>query len=919
MQNIDLETKFQLAVKNVIDIAEKECRLLGENMYGTEILLLAILVQNKGIAAKLCSKFKLNQEWLRRKIKRMQKQSLLPKSPLPKKVPVYPNPNFGECLELAKELFFRFEPKAQSQDMILLAILILHDNRIINIFQSSNIDILELRNKLIKSLKYIDIDNVGPFNDSDFLHLLEPFLLEESTESELLETDTLSQDSKNSSDFEEKENSSNFEEKENSLTALSNCSTNLSFLANNGQLDPVLGRVEEIENLMQILLRRRKNNAILIGEPGVGKTAVVEGLALRISNRKVCEMLQNKKIISLDLSAVLAGTKYRGEFEERLKEIINAVKANPNIILFIDEIHTLVGAGGAEGSNDAAQLLKPALARGDFQCIGATTIEEYEKYFKKDAALARRFQIVKVPEPSINESILILSGLRKKFEKYHQLRISDDALIAAVNLSAQFITDRFLPDKAIDLIDEACSSLRAFRIPRPKEITKLADLLKIASFHKTQAIFDKNFVKASSVYDYEIELRTELNSLIALQKKGNTSSFLDLCVETKDIEVLVSNWSGVPVNKISTIEADTLLNLETTLHTRVIGQNMAVTSIAKAIRRSRVGLKNPSRPIGSFIFAGPTGVGKTELAKALAFFVFGSENAMVRLDMSEYMERFNVSKLIGSPPGYIGFSEGGILTEAVRKKPYTIVLFDEIEKAHLDVYNLLLQILEDGRLTDSQSRLVDFKNTIIILTSNLGAKKIEKIQKEYGPKLFKRTVKDDEADSVYQKMCIAVKEELKEKFRPEFLNRLDDIIIFEPLTKYDIAEIADIMISNLCKRAEEKLGLFLEVDRNVKDKLVKEGFDPTYGARPLRRAITNLFEDELANLFLVGDYSKGTILRVKLDLKDKIIFEYKGFKSIVNTTLSDIIKTNIIKDLTNPDDSENFKKIDDSDTFLSKN
>jgi ATP-dependent Clp protease ATP-binding subunit ClpC len=699
-------------------------------------------------------------------------------------------------------------------------------------------------------------------------------------------------------------------------SVLNEYAIDLTDMASNSKLDPVVGRVAEIERLMQILIRRRKNNAILIGEPGVGKTAVVEGLALRIVGKKVSDLLSNKRIMTLELSSLLAGTKYRGEFEERLKNIIDEVKSNPNIILFIDEIHTIIGAGGVEGgNNDAAQILKPALARGEFQCIGATTITEYEKFFKKDAALDRRFQIVLVPEPSIEDSINIINGLRTKYEQYHEVRITDDALIAAVNLSAQFITDRFLPDKALDLIDEACANLRIYNIPKDLTLQKYADELKIILYHKQNCIRAQNYLKAGAFHELEIEKRKLIKSVTELVKpdQNNKKNIHNLSVTANDIATLVSLWSGIPVNDVSEKESKNLIDLESTLHTRVIGQNVAISAIARAIRRSRVGLKSLTRPIASFIFAGPTGVGKTELAKALAFFVFGSENAMVRLDMSEYMERFNISKLIGSPPGYVGYSEGGILTEAVRKKPYTLVLFDELEKAHLDIYNLLLQILEDGRLTDSQGKLINFKNTIIILTSNLGAKAIDKIQKKYGPEEYRN---EEKTALMYSDMSIAVKEELKEKFRPEFLNRLDDIIIFEPLTQQNIREITELMITAICKRTENTMGITLVVDDNVKLKLALEGYDPEYGARPLRRAITSLFEDQFANVLLENNYPKGTVLEVTLDSSRNISFVYSETKTIENSSVSKIIREGLLNELNDSDDLDNLKKIDIIDTFF---
>jgi ATP-dependent Clp protease ATP-binding subunit ClpC len=689
--------------------------------------------------------------------------------------------------------------------------------------------------------------------------------------------------------------SNNIEEKDyenySSEGILKDFSINLNSMARDGKLDPVMGRKNEINRLVQILIRRRKNNALLIGEPGVGKTAILEGLALLIASGDVIDSLLSKEIVVLELSSVTAGTMYRGDFEERLKNIIDEVKSNPNIILFIDEIHTIVGTGGSEGSTDAAQLLKPVLARGQFQCIGATTISEYEKFFKKDAALDRRFQIVNIPEPTVKETIVLLNGLRNTYEAHHLISISDDALNAAAELSAQFIKDRFLPDKAIDLIDEACANLRIFEVPVPISLEYLIVHLKKLSRIKQQAILIQNYKQAHLLKLREDDLKNLIKLSLTESKMLDTINFLNMSVEVNNISKIVSNWSGIPIDQISSVEALKLAHIEDTLHKRVIGQNVAVNAIGRAIRRSRLGLSSSTRPIASFIFAGPTGVGKTELAKALAFFIFGSEDSMIRLDMSEYMESFNISKLIGSPPGYIGFSEGGILTEAVRKKPYAIVLFDELEKAHPDIFNILLQILDDGRLTDSQGKVIDFTNTLIILTSNVGSEEIRKIQKKFVPKEFDYMYdKPAETDPLYILMSNAVKAEFKKQFRPEFLNRLDDIIVFQALTQDNISSITTIMINAICKRILLNNKIRLIVDKAVYDKLAKDGFDPEYGARPLRRAIANLFEDELANVLLKDNHPKGTILKVMLDSNNKIIFLPRGFEAIKTDKLDDILK-----------------------------
>jgi ATP-dependent Clp protease ATP-binding subunit ClpC len=648
--------------------------------------------------------------------------------------------------------------------------------------------------------------------------------------------------------------------------SLEEYTTNITEQAKEGKLDPVVGRAKEIERVIQILVRRKKNNPVLIGEPGVGKTAVAEGLAQRIIQRDVPDILEDKEIVALDIGLLLAGTKYRGEFEDRIKRIMEEVQTSTTIILVIDEIHNLIGAGAAEGAVDAANILKPALARGELQCIGATTIEEYRKHIEKDQALERRFQPVNVPEPSVDETIQILRGLRNRYERHHMLRISDGALVAAAKLGAQFIADRFLPDKAIDLIDEASARVRLSGCGLPKAAKDLDKELRELLQAKDIAIREQDFDEAGHCRDLEMEIRAQITALIQRQEGLNKNQAkYNPTVEEEDIAEIVAAWTGIPVSKVSKSETEKLIKMEEILHGRVIGQDKAVMAISRAIRRARVGLKNPNRPIASFIFSGPTGVGKTELTKALASYFFGSEDTMVRLDMSEYMERHNIAKLIGSPPGYVGFSEGGLLTEAVRRKPYTVVLFDEVEKAHPDVFNLLLQILEDGRLTDAQGRLVDFKNTLLILTSNIGSKVIEKGSQ--GGLGFETA--DDATDGQYDRISSAVNEELKQYFRPEFLNRLDEIIVFSQLTKQNVREIADIMVSQLCDRVL-KQGLNLEVTDAVKEKLTDEGFNPIYGARPLRRAIMHLLEDNLAGSFLQTEFKKGSNIIVNLDSNGEV-------------------------------------------------
>ena len=724
--------------------------------------------------------------------------------------------------------------------------------------------------------------------------------------------------------------------------SLEDFSTNLTDDARAGKLDPVVGRVKEIERVVQILVRRKKNNPILIGEPGVGKTAVAEGLAQRIVQRDVPDILEEREIISLDIGLLLAGTKFRGEFEERIKIVMEEVEARPEVILVIDEVHNLIGAGAAEGAVDAANILKPELARGGLQCIGATTIEEYRKHIEKDAALERRFQPVTVPEPTIEETIEILRGLRSRYEKHHFLKYSDESLVAAAKYSSQFIADRFLPDKAIDLLDEAGARVRLLGSklsPAVKEHDKeLRDILE----DKDDAIRSNDFEEAIVCLAMEVEMRRIMSGLMT-REKGRRLKY-NPTVRESDIADIVAAWTGIPVTKVSSDEKDKLVNIESTLHEKVIGQDVAVSAIAKAIRRARVGLKNPNRPIASFIFSGPTGVGKTELTKVLAGYFFGSVDSMVRIDMSEFMERHSVAKLIGSPPGYVGFSEGGLLTEEIRRKPYSVVLFDEAEKAHPDIFNILLQILEDGRLTDAQGKLIDFRNTLLILTSNIGSadiapkssndtsengKKVDRskeieeteealneldeINKFKIPKIDEKILEEKEADKTdktdkteddnamtkeelqeiynlgydfngefedyvlidegieiedeepmdpeYAKIYKTVNEALKGFFRPEFLNRLDEIIVFKPLTIEDVGKIAIIMLNQLTERVEEQ-GYTIEVDDLAKGILIKEGFDPIYGARPLRRAIMNLLEDKLAELFLTQKIKPGNHIHV---------------------------------------------------------
>lgn len=645
-----------------------------------------------------------------------------------------------------------------------------------------------------------------------------------------------------------------------STPTLDSLARDLTQTAKEGNVDPVIGREKEIERVIQVLSRRTKNNPVLIGEPGVGKTAVAEGLAQQIVDNDVPETLRDKRVMTLDMGTVVAGTKYRGEFEDRLKKVMEEIRQAGNVILFIDELHTLIGAGGAEGAIDASNILKPSLARGELQCIGATTIDEYRKYIEKDAALERRFQPIKVDEPTNEESIEILKGLRDRYEAHHRVTITDEAIEAAVNLSSRYITDRFLPDKAIDLIDEAGSKVRLRSYTAPSNLKELEQNLTSVRNEKDAAVQSQEFEKAASLRDQEQKLRKELER--TKEKWEAKQGQEDSRVVVEDIASVVSNWTGVPVDSLTKDETDRLLNLENTLHNRLIGQSEAVTAVSKAIRRARAGLKDPKRPIGSFIFLGPTGVGKTELARALAEAMFGDEDAMIRIDMSEYMEKHTTSRLVGSPPGYVGYEEGGQLTEKVRSKPYSVVLLDEIEKAHPEVFNILLQVLEDGRLTDSKGRLVDFRNTVLIMTSNVGASELQK------NKFVGFNIDDEKTD--HKQMKAKVTESLKKAFRPEFLNRIDETIVFHALERKHMKDIVTLMIKQLQKRLADQ-GLNFTLSTKGIEKIAEEGFDPEYGARPLRRSIQKNIEDLLSEALLREEINKNEKVRIGLSSNGKFI------------------------------------------------
>jgi len=831
--------RFTEKAIKVVMLSQEESRRLGHNFVGTEQILLGLIGEGTGVAYKVLRSVNLTLKDARMEVERIIGRGSgfvaveIPFTPRAKRV-------LENSIEESRDLGHGYI----GTEHILLALLDEDDGVAWRLFDDLKIDVEKLRADVLMA--------IGA--DSSDLNAVALVIGGEEDDREY---------------------------------SLEEYTTNISEQAKEGKLDPVVGRAKEIERVIQILVRRKKNNPVLIGEPGVGKTAVAEGLAQRIIQRDVPDILEEKEIVALDIGLLLAGTKYRGEFEDRIKRIMEEVQTSTTIILVIDEIHNLIGAGAAEGAVDAANILKPALARGELQCIGATTIEEYRKHIEKDQALERRFQPVNVPEPSVDETIQILRGLRNRYERHHMLRIRDGALVAAAKLGAQFIADRFLPDKAIDLIDEASARVRLSGCGLPKAAKDLDKELRELLQAKDIAIREQDFDEAGHCRDLEMEIRAQITALIQRQEGLNKNQAkYNPTVEEEDIAEIVAAWTGIPVSKVSKSETEKLLKMEEILHGRVIGQDKAVMAISRAIRRARVGLKNPNRPIASFIFSGPTGVGKTELTKALASYFFGSEDTMVRLDMSEYMERHNIAKLIGSPPGYVGFSEGGLLTEAVRRKPYTVVLFDEVEKAHPDVFNLLLQILEDGRLTDAQGRLVDFKNTLLILTSNIGSKVIEKGSQ--GGLGFETA--DDATDSQYDRISSAVNEELKQYFRPEFLNRLDEIIVFSQLTKQNVREIADIMVGQLCDRVL-KQGLNLEVTDAVKEKLTDEGFNPIYGARPLRRAIMHLLEDNLAGSFLNTEFKKGSNIIVNLDANGEVkITLTEGVVTTVEEEDSDLPK-----------------------------
>lgn len=805
--------RFTEKAIKVIMLAQEEARRLGHNFVGTEQVLLGLIGEGTGVAAKT-----LKSMGVTIKDAREQVEKIIGRGSGFVAVEIPFTPRAKKVLELSWDEARQLGHNYIGTEHLLLGLIREGEGIGTKVLENLGVDLNKCRSNVIKLLG---------------------------------ETRTNQAQTAAAGNIQSKAKTPSLDE----------FGTDLTLAAQEQRLDPVVGREKEIERVIQILARRTKNNPILIGEPGVGKTAIAQGLAMKIVNSEVPDILENKKIVQLDMGLLVAGTKYRGEFEERLKKIMDEIRQAGNIILVIDEMHTLIGAGAAEGAIDAANILKPALSRGEIQVIGATTLDEYRKHIEKDSALERRFQMVLVEQPSVDETIEILMGLKSKYEEHHKLKISDEAIIAATELSNKYITERFLPDKAIDIIDEAASRVRLNVSSLPPEGKELEKELKATIKQKEDAIRSQEFETASNLRNVEVQIKDKIRELQDSWRSSQENNKPVVGIE--EVAQVISTITGVPVTKITEGESERLLKLEETLHNRVIGQNEAVVALSKAIRRARVGLKAPNRPIGSFIFSGPTGVGKTELAKALAEAVFGSEDNIVRVDMSEFMEKHSTAKLIGSPPGYVGYDDGGHMTEIIRKKPYSVVLFDEIEKAHPDVFNIMLQILDDGRLTDSKGRLVSFKNTIIIMTSNVGASMITSTQK------LGFSVSNDDKKDKYEKLKDTVMEELKKAFRPEFLNRIDEIIVFSHLSKEEIRQIVDLMLKDLFKRLDER-ELTIEVGDDVKDYLAKEGYSEAYGARPLRRVIQKKIEDVLAEEILTGNYKPKDVLVMSMEGEDKI-------------------------------------------------
>ncbi len=802
--------RFTEKAIKVIMLAQEEARRLGHNFVGTEQILLGLIGEGTGIAAKTLKSMGVNL-----KDARVEVEKIIGRGSGFVAVEIPFTPRAKRVLELSWDEARQLGHNYIGTEHLLLGLIREGEGVAARVLENLGVDLTKVRSHVIRALGEQGASTGGSTGTASTGRSKTPTLDE--------------------------------------------FGLNLTQAAQENRLDPVVGREKEIERVIQILGRRTKNNPVLIGEPGVGKTAIAEGLASRIANADVPEILADKKIVMLDIGLLVAGTKYRGEFEERLKKIMDEIRSAGNVMLVIDELHTLIGAGAAEGAIDAANILKPALARGELQCIGATTMDEYRKHIERDAALERRFQPVIVDPPSVDETVEILRGLRPKYEEHHRLTIDDESLEQAAKLSDRYISDRYLPDKAIDLVDEASSRVRLRASSLPPEGKEVERELRKVRRDKEMAIRNQEFDKAATLREQEAKLSEKIREIQTAWKTKQESE--KPMVTSEEIAYVVSSWTGIPLLKLTEGESEKLLHMSDVLHQRVIGQDEAVEAVCKAIRRARVGLKNPSRPIGSFIFSGPTGVGKTELAKALAGYFFGSEEAMIRIDMSEFMEHHTTSKLIGSPPGYVGYQEGGQLTEAVRRKPYSVVLFDEIEKAHPDVFNVLLQILDDGRLSDSKGRTVDFKNTIIIMTSNVGAQFIDKSALGVG---FQTATNEGQHTERYKKIKDLVMDAMKKTFRPEFLNRVDEIIVFQQLTKEEIRRIVDLMSADLQSRIKAQ-GMELVITDNCKDLIAKEGYNPTYGARPLRRAIQRLLEDALAEQVLQGKFKEGDTIETVLE------------------------------------------------------
>ncbi len=806
--------RFTERARRVIILAQEEAKRLNHSAVGTEHILLGIIREGEGVASKVLESLNISPDRVRTEI-----ESAIGRGERTPYEEVAFTPRAKKVLELALDEARRLGHNYIGTEHLLLGLIREGEGVAARVLEAMGADLERVRAQVV-------------------------YLLGE-------------------------EGTTSYTKQTSKTPTLDEFGRDLTKLARETKLDPVIGREREIERVIQVLSRRTKNNPALIGEPGVGKTAITEGLAQRIVRGDVPDVLRNKRVVQLDLAALVAGTKYRGEFEERMKKVMDEIrKAQGEVVLFVDELHTLVGAGAAEGAIDASNILKPALARGELQCIGATTLDEYRKYVERDAALERRFQPILVSEPTVEQTIEILKGLRPRYEAHHGVSIGDDALVAAATLAEKYIADRFLPDKAIDLMDEASSKIRLQASFLPQEVRQAVEKVERVRREKDEAIKQQDFEKAAPLRDKERVLRQKLEELESSWKKEKGRDVSSVTAE--DIADIVSSWTGIPVTRLVEEETQRLLHMEDSIHERIIGQEEAVRAVSKAVRRARTGLKDPRRPVGSFIFLGPTGVGKTELGRALAEFLFGDENALIRIDMSEYSERHTISRLVGSPPGYVGYEEGGQLTEQVRRRPYSVVLFDEIEKAHPEIFNVLLQILDDGRLTDAQGRTVDFKNAVLIMTSNVGAPILDK-----EISIGFRTVRGEATamDSAYERMKERITEELRRTFRPEFLNRIDEIIIFRPLTSDQIKAIVDILISRV-RRELRGQNMDLEIADAAKELLAKEGFDPTFGARPLRRAIQRLVEDQLSDELLRGNFSSGDTVLV--DAKDgTIVFEKK--------------------------------------------